>query len=231
MKYTDKKVKLGKTYYYKVIPFKKISGKSVKSASSEIKSIVLKKIDSKPISTPDSTWENSAVAQKLISYLKKNGMKWQDSSGGTNYTIDYLKVGKGSVTLQYQNAHGDQKSMLWMSYSLNLEINSKNREVVTLFWGDQYNSKDSKENEVNIDYRVNSNDNSVVGSILTSSFTEKSKVKFYNNYLKDYTLEQMSEKGNSCLQEALPLFESCLKKGDSGVTMADLGFTEYNFSN
>lgn len=231
LKYTDKKVKLGKTYYYKVIPFKKISGKSVKSASSEIKSIVLKKIDSKPISTPDSTWENSAVAQKLISYLKKNGMKWQDSSGGTNYTIDYLKVGKGSVTLQYQNAHGDQKSMLWMSYSLNLEINSKNREVVTLFWGDQYNSKDSKENEVNIDYRVNSNDNSVVGSILTSSFTEKSKVKFYNNYLKDYTLEQMSEKGNSCLQEALPLFESCLKKGDSGVTMADLGFTEYNFSN
>lgn len=231
LKYTDKKVKLGKTYYYKVIPFKKISGKSVKSASSEIKSIVLKKIDSKPISTPDSTWENSAVAQKLISYLKKNGMKWQDSSGGTNYTIDYLEVGKGSVTLQYQNAHGDQKSMLWMSYSLNLEINSKNREVVTLFWGDQYNSKDSKENEVNIDYRVNSNDNSVVGSILTSSFTEKSKVKFYNNYLKDYTLEQMSEKGNSCLQEALPLFESCLKKGDSGVTMADLGFTEYNFSN
>ena len=231
LKYTDKKVKLGKTYYYKVIPFKKISGKSVKSASSEIKSIVLKKTDSKPISTPDSTWENSAVAQKLISYLKKNGMKWQDSSGGTNYTIDYLKVGKGSVTLQYQNAHGDQKSMLWMSYSLNLEINSKNREVVTLFWGDQYNSKDSKENEVNIDYRVNSNDNSVVGSILTSSFTEKSKVKFYNNYLKDYTLEQMSEKGNSCLQEALPLFESCLKKGDSGVTMADLGFTEYNFSN
>ena len=231
LKYTDKKVKLGKTYYYKVIPFKKISGKSVKSASSEIKSIVLKKIDSKPISTPDSTWENSTVAQKLISYLKKNGMKWQDSSGGTNYTIDYLKVGKGSVTLQYQNAHGDQKSMLWMSYSLNLEINSKNREVVTLFWGDQYNSKDSKENEVNIDYRVNSNDNSVVGSILTSSFTEKSKVKFYNNYLKDYTLEQMSEKGNSCLQEALPLFESCLKKGDSGVTMADLGFTEYNFSN
>ena len=231
LKYTDKKVKLGKTYYYKVIPFKKISGKSVKSASSEIKSIVLKKIDSKPISTPDSTWENSAVAQKLISYLKKNGMKWEDSNGGTNYTIHYLKVGKGSVTLQYQNAHGDQKSMLWMSYSLNLEINSKNREVVTLFWGDQFNSKDSKENKVNIDYRVNSNDNSVVGSILTSSFTEKSKVKFYNNYLKDYTLEQMSEKGNSCLQEALPLFESCLKKGDSGVTMADLGFTKYNFSN
>ena len=231
LKYTDKKVKLGKTYYYKVIPFRKISGKSVKSASSEIKSIVLKKIDSKPISTPDSTWENSAVAQKLISYLKKNGMKWEDSNGGTNYTIHYLKVGKGSVTLQYQNAHGDQKSMLWMSYSLNLEINSKNREVVTLFWGDQYNSKDSKENEVNIDYRVNSNDNSVVGSILTSSFTEKSKVKFYNNSLKDYTLEQMSEKGNSCLQEALPLFESCLKKGDSGVTMADLGFTKYNFSN
>ena len=231
LKYTDKKVKLGKTYYYKVIPFKKISGKSVKSASSEIKSIVLKKIDSKPISSPDSTWENSAVAQKLISYLKKNGMKWEDSNGGTNYTIHYLKVGKGSVTLQYQNAHGDQKSMLWMSYSLNLEINSKNREVVTLFWGDQFNSKDSKENKVNIDYRVNSNDNSVVGSILTSSFTEKSKVKFYNNYLKDYTLEQMSEKGNSCLQEALPLFESCLKKGDSGVTMADLGFTKYNFSN
>ena len=231
LKYTDKKVKLGKIYYYKVIPFRKISGKSVKSASSEIKSIVLRKIDSKPISSPDSTWENSAVAQKLISYLKKNGMKWQDSSGGTNYTINYLKVGKGSVTLQYQNAHGDQKSMLWMSYSLNWEINLKNREVVTLFWGNQYNSKDSKENEVDIDYRVNSNDNSVVGSILTSSFTEKSKVKFYNNYLKDYTLEQMSEKGNSCLQEALPLFESCLKKGDSGVTMADLGFTKYNFSN
>ena len=231
LKYTDKKVKKGKTYYYKVVPFRKISGKAVKSASSEIKSIVLKKIDSKPISTPDSTWENSAVAQKLISYLKKNGMKWEDSSGGTNYTIDYLKVGKGSVTLQYQNARGNQKSMLWMSYSLNLEINSKNREFVTILWGEQYNSKASKENKVNVTYRVNSNEDSVEGSILTSSFTEKSKVKFYNNYLKDYTLEQMSEKGNSCLQEALPLFESCLKKGDSGVTMADLGFTKYNFSN
>ena len=41
----------------------------------------------------------------------------------------------------------------------------------------------------------------------------------------------MNEKANKRLQEAMPLFESCLKKGDSGVTMADLGFTKYNFSN
>lgn len=39
----------------------------------------------------------------------------------------------------------------------------------------------------------------------------------------------MNEKGNKRLQEAMPLFESCLKKGDSGVTMSDLGFTKYNF--
>ena len=37
LKYTDKKVKLAKTYYYKVVPFRKINSKTVKSASSAIK--------------------------------------------------------------------------------------------------------------------------------------------------------------------------------------------------
>ena len=43
LKYTDKKVKKGKTYYYKVVPFRKISGKAVKGAGSVVKSIALKK--------------------------------------------------------------------------------------------------------------------------------------------------------------------------------------------
>ena len=43
LKYMDKKVKNGKTYYYKVIPFRKISGKAVKGASSAVKSIAFKK--------------------------------------------------------------------------------------------------------------------------------------------------------------------------------------------
>ena len=58
---------------------------------------------------------------------------------------------------------------------------------------------------------------------------EETNVRFYGNTLKDYTLEQMSEKGNKLLQEALPLFESCLKQGDSGVALKDLGFKKYNF--
>ena len=44
LKYTDKKVKTGNTYYYKIIPFNKISGKKVTSAGSAIKSISLKKL-------------------------------------------------------------------------------------------------------------------------------------------------------------------------------------------
>ena len=46
LKYTDKKVKTGNTYYYKVIPFAKITGKKVNSTSSIIKCISLKKKNS-----------------------------------------------------------------------------------------------------------------------------------------------------------------------------------------
>ena len=70
LKYTDKKVKTGNTYYYKVIPFAKITGKKVNSTSSIIKCISLKK------KTPFSnTGTYPAEVQKLITYLKTNGDK------------------------------------------------------------------------------------------------------------------------------------------------------------
>ena len=228
LKYTDKKVKKGKTYYYKVVPFRKISGKAVKGASSAVKSIAFKKKDVKPTESQSSAWKYPEAVQKLIDYLIKNGQEWTDSSNGTDYTIDYLDVGNGSITLQYQKARGDQKSMLWMAYSVNEEINSQNREVITLFWGEVYQLDNSK-GEISVDYRINNNDNSVEGKLAANDFTKETKVRFYGNNLKDYTLKQMSEKGNKLLQEALPLFESCLKQGDSGVTMKDLGFKKYNF--
>ena len=228
LKYTDKKVKKGKTYYYKVVPFRKISGKAVKGASSAVKSIAFKKKDVKPTESQSFAWKYPEAVQKLIDYLIKNGQEWTDSSNGTDYTIDYLDVGNGSITLQYQKARGDQKSMLWMAYSVNEEINSQNREVITLFWGEVYQLDNSK-GEISVDYRINNNDNSVEGKLAANDFTKETKVRFYGNNLKDYTLKQMSEKGNKLLQEALPLFESCLKQGDSGVTMKDLGFKKYNF--
>ena len=80
-----------------------------------------------------------------------------------------------------------------------------------------------------MNYRINNNNNSVEGKMAANDFTKETNVRFYSNNLKDYTLEQMSEKGNKLLQEALPLFESCLKKEDSSVTMKDLGFKNYNF--
>ena len=61
LKYTDKKVKTGNTYYYKVIPFKKINSKAVKSASSTIKSIVL----NKTAPTPSNGPTNPTVTLKL----------------------------------------------------------------------------------------------------------------------------------------------------------------------
>lgn len=76
---------------------------------------------------------------------------------------------------------------------------------------------------------MNRNNNSVGINLSTDSFTRKSKIEFHNKNLKEYTLEQMNEKGNKRLQEAMPLFESCLEEGDSGVTMTDLGFTQYGF--
>ena len=228
LKYTDKKVKKGKTYYYKVVPFRKISGKAVKGASSAVKSIAFKKKDVKPTESQSSAWKYPEAVQKLIDYLIKNGQEWTDSSNGTNYMIISPKVGNGSVTLQYQKARGDQKSMLWMAYSVNEEINSQNREVITLFWGEGYQLDNSK-GEISVDYRINNNDNSVEGKMAANDFTKETNVRFYGNNLKDYTLKQISEKGNKLLQEALPLFESCLKQGDSGVTMKDLGFKKYNF--
>ena len=228
LKYTDKKVKKGKTYYYKVVPFRKISGKAVKGASSAVKSIAFKKKDVKPTESQSSAWKYPEAVQKLIDYLIKNGQEWTDSSNGTNYMIISPKVGNGSVTLQYQKARGDQKSMLWMAYSVNEEINSQNREVITLSWCEAYQLDNSK-GEISVDYRINNNDNSVEGKMAANDFTKETNVRFYGNNLKDYTLKQMSEKGNKLLQEALPLFESCLKQGDSGVTMKDLGFKKYNF--
>ena len=228
LKYTDKKVKKGKTYYYKVVPFRKISGKAVKGASSAVKSIAFKKKDVKPTESQSSAWKYPEAVQKLIDYLIKNGQEWTDSSNGTDYTIDYLDVGNGSITLQYQKARGDQKSMLWMAYSVNEEINSQNREVITLSWCEVYQLDNSK-GEISVNYRINNNDNSVEGKMAANDFTKETNVRFYGNTLKDYTLEQMSEKGNKLLQEALPLFESCLKQGDSGVALKDLGFKKYNF--
>ena len=228
LKYTDKKVKKGKTYYYKVVPFRKISGKAVKGASSAVKSIAFKKKDAKPTELQSSAWKYPEAAQKLIDYLIKNGQEWTDSSNGTNYMIISPKVGNGSVTLQYQKARGDQKSMLWMAYSVNEKINSQNREVITLSWREAYQLDNSK-GEISVNYRINNNNNSVEGKMAANDFTKETNVRFYSNNLKDYTLEQMSEKGNKLLQEALPLFESCLKKEDSSVTMKDLGFKNYNF--
>ena len=231
LKYTDKKVKTGNTYYYKVIPFKKINSKAVKSASSTIKSIVLNKTAPTPTPTSGITKKYSPAAQKLINYLIKAGEKWEGSMGGTNYTIHYFEVGKGNVTFQYQKAYSDQPSVLWMSYTLNSETNSKYREEITLHWMERYDSSASNMNEISVNYAINTNNNVVGGDILMDSFTKESRIKFHNRYwnLKEYTLEQMNEKGNKRLQEAMPLFESCLKKGDSGVTMSDLGFTKYNF--
>lgn len=232
LKYTDKKVKIGNTYYYKVIPFRKINDKAVKSASSAIKNIALKKAASNPTPTPGATEKYSPASQKLIDYLIKNGTKWESSTGGIDYSIHYFEGGQGSVTMQYQEAYSDQPSVLWMSYELNSGINSKNREVLTLFWDEYKASGDLAKMEISVNYRINNNDNSVHGSILANSFTGKSPIDFYNYYygnLKEYTLEQMNEKGNKRLQEAMPLFESYLKKGDSGVTMSDLGFTKYSF--
>ena len=200
----------------------------MKGASSAVKSIAFKKKDVKPTESQSSAWKYPEAVQKLIDYLIKNGQEWTDSSNGTDYTIDYLDVGNGSITLQYQKARGDQKSMLWMAYSVNEEINSQNREVITLFWGEVYQLDNSK-GEISVDYRINNNDNSVEGKLAANDFTKETNVRFYGNNLKDYTLKQMSEKGNKLLQEALPLFESCLKQGDSGVTMKDLGFKKYNF--
>ena len=231
LKYTDKKVKTGNTYYYKVIPFKKINSKAVKSASSTIKSIVLNKTAPTPTPTSGITEKYSPAAQKLINYLIKAGEKWEGSMGGTNYTIHYFEVGKGNVTFQYQKAYSDQPSVLWMSYTLNSETNSKYREEITLHWMERYDSSASNMNEISVNYAINTNNNVVGGNILMDSFTKESQIKFHNRYwnLKEYTLEQMNEKGNKRLQEAMPLFESCLKKGDSGVTMSDLGFTKYSF--
>ena len=95
LKYTDKKVKKGKTYYYKVVPFRKISGKAVKGASSAVKSIAFKKKDVKPTESQSSAWKYPEAVQKLIDYLIKNGrtntseVVTSKTSGAKKAVLDY----------------------------------------------------------------------------------------------------------------------------------------------
>ena len=229
LKYTDKKVKTGNTYYYKVIPFAKITGKKVNSTSSIIKCISLKK------KTPSSnTGTYPAEVQKLITYLKTNGDKW--SGGGDNYERTWKISANERVTFQYQSPHDDQKSAVWMAYIITDSNNAAKDETIRISWEGHIFEDLSQTRRISVTYNIEGNDNYIGGDIPfdysgkedTTHFTNSSEISFNLYTNKSYTLNQLSAQGNKKLHKALPLFNTYLKQL-MGISMSDMGFVDYKF--
>ena len=229
LKYTDKKVKTGNTYYYKVIPFAKITGKKVNSTSSIIKCISLKK------KTPSSnTGTYPAEVQKLITYLKTNGDKW--SGGGDNYERTWKISANERVTFQYQSPHDDQKSAVWMAYIITDSNNAAKDETIRISWEGHIFEDLSQTRRISVTYNIEGNDNYIGGDISfdysdkedTTHFTNSSEISFNLYTNKSYTLNQLSAQGNKKLHKALPLFNTYLKQL-MGISMSDMGFVDYKF--
>lgn len=229
LKYTDKKVKTGNTYYYKVIPFAKITGKKVNSTSSIIKCISLKK------KTPSSnTGAYPAEVQKLITYLKTNGDKW--SGGGDNYERTWRISANERVTFQYQSPHDDQKSAVWMAYIITDSNNAAKDETIRISWEGHIFEDLSQTRRISVTYNIEGNDNYIGGDIPfdysgkedTTHFTNSSEISFNLYTNKSYTLNQLSAQGNKKLHKALPLFNTYLKQL-MGISMSDMGFVDYKF--
>ena len=229
LKYTDKKVKTGNTYYYKVIPFAKITGKKVNSTSSIIKCISLKK------KTPSSnTVTYPAEVQKLITYLKTNGDKW--SGGGDNYERTWKISANERVTFQYQSPHDDQKSAVWMAYIITDSNNAAKDETIRISWEGHIFEDLSQTRRISVTYNIEGNDNYIGGDIPfdysgkedTTHFTNSSEISFNLYTNKSYTLNQLSAQGNKKLHKALPLFNTYLKQL-MGISMSDMGFVDYKF--
>ena len=229
LKYTDKKVKTGNTYYYKVIPFAKITGKKVNSTSSIIKCISLKK------KTPSSnTGTYPAEVQKLITYLKTNGDKW--SGGGDNYERTWKISANERVTFQYQSPHDDQKSAVWMAYIITDSNNAAKDETIRISWEGHIFEDLSQMRRISVTYNIEGNDNYIGGDIPfdysgkedTTHFTNSSEISFNLYTNKSYTLNQLSAQGNKKLHKALPLFNTYLKQL-MGISMSDMGFVDYKF--
>ena len=227
LKYTDKKVKTGNTYYYKVIPFAKITGKKVNSTSSIIKCISLKK------KTPSSnTGTYPAEVQKLITYLKTNGDKW--SGGGDNYERTWKISANERVTFQYQSPHDDQKSAVWMAYIITDSNNAAKDETIRISWEGHIFEDLSQTRRISVTYNIEGNDNYIGGDIPfdysgkedTTHFTNSSEISFNLYTNKSYTLNQLSAQGNKKLHKALPLFNIYLKQL-MGISMSDMGFVDY----
>ena len=229
LKYTDKKVKTGNTYYYKVIPFAKITGKKVNSTSSIIKCISLKK------KTPSSnTGTYPAEVQKLITYLKTNGDKW--FGGGDNYERTWKISANERVTFQYQSPHDDQKSAVWMAYIITDSNNAAKDETIRISWEGHIFEDLSQTRRISVTYNIEGNDNYIGGDIPfdysgkedTTHFTNSSEISFNLYTNKSYTLNQLSAQGNKKLHKALPLFNTYLKQL-MGISMSDMGFVDYKF--
>lgn len=229
LKYTDKKVNTGNTYYYKVIPFAKITGKKVNSTSSIIKCISLKK------KTPSSnTGTYPAEVQKLITYLKTNGDKW--SGGGDNYERTWKISANERVTFQYQSPHDDQKSAVWMAYIITDSNNAAKDETIRISWEGHIFEDLSQTRRISVTYNIEGNDNYIGGDIPfdysgkedTTHFTNSSEISFNLYTNKSYTLNQLSAQGNKKLHKALPLFNTYLKQL-MGISMSDMGFVDYKF--
>ena len=171
--------------------------------------------------------------QKLITYLKTNGYKW--NGGGDNYESVWRISDTEIVTFQYQSPYEDQKSSVWMRYEINPQDYAKQQSVM-ISWNGYVFENSEETRRIVASYFLNGNNERIGGNIPfdydgkedTTSFSNHSTVSFNLWSNKNYTLSQLSTKGNKQLHKALPLFNTYLKQL-TGLTMSDLGFANYKF--
>ena len=216
LKYTDKKVKEGTTYYYKVIPFRTINSKKTSGSSSKIKNIKVAK------KQQNTGYNFIPGINKIIPLLEKadaNNEYYEKICRSTDYKI--------SVSFQFFKK---EKGQSYFTIVCQADTTKKENYIV-LNW-----NEGEEEPWLNVLY-VKDSDCKVMGDLFYQSkgndyvidFDRNSTLDFAFNATSEsdkYTLKQLNTMGNEKFHEALRIIHSCLKS-KMNMSIEDLGFKDY----
>lgn len=218
LKYTDSKVKEGNTYYYKVVPFRKINNKNVSGGSSSIKSVIL----AKGQTTNGSSYKFIDGVNKIIPQLEEKELD------GRNYYEKSFELDEHEhISFQYIKENDGHS---YFSIVCQPDITQQGNYIV-LGW----NEGEAKP-RVSVFY-VKESGYKVMGYLsyqsqgnkYTVDFTQNSTVKFEFNSTPEsdkYTLKQLNTMGNETFHEVLQMLDSCMKQ-NMNMSIIDLGFENY----
>ena len=208
LKYTDSKVKEGNTYYYKVVPFRKINNKNVSGGSSSIKNVTL----AKGQTTNGSSYKFIEGVNKIIPQLEEKELN------GTNcYEKSFELEEYEHISFQYIKENDGQGHF---SIVCQPDITQQGNYIV-LGW----NEGEAKP-RVSVFY-VKESGYKVMGYLSYESQGNKHTVEFNSTPEADkYTLKQLNTMGNETFHEVVQMLDSCMKQ-NMNMSIIDLGFENY----